>query len=194
MLRGRRRGGGLARRGGGLGLGAGIRAAAEERIGTRFKMRQRFFTIGDRFFIENERGERAFRVESRVLRIRTTLKFQDMQGNDIYTIQEKIARIRDTMNITDAGGNTVARVHNALITPLRDRWNISVPGGQNLVARGNILHHEYKILRGGQPVASISKRWFRLRDTYGVEVRDGEDALLLLAITVVVDMMAHAGR
>jgi uncharacterized protein YxjI len=56
------------------------------------------------------------------------------------------------------------------------------------------LNHEYKIERGGFTVAVISKRWFRIRDTYGVEVAEGEDALLLLAITVVVDMMAHQGR
>ncbi len=165
----------------------------QERIGTRFKMRQRLFTIGDRFFIENEQGERAFRVESKVLRLRKTLTFQDMQGNDIYKIQEKLARIRDTMDI-EQEGNVVAKVHNALITPLRDRWKISVPGGEDLMARGNILNHEYKILRGDQEVGVVSKRWFRVRDTYGVDIRDGEDSLLVLAITVAIDIMAHEGR
>jgi uncharacterized protein YxjI len=168
--------------------------ATEARIGTRFQMRQRFFTIGDRFFIENDKGERVFRVESKILRVRTTLKFQDMSGKDIYKIQEKLLRVRDTMNITNANGDVVAKVHSALITPLRDRWKINIPGGQNLMAKGNILNHEYKILRDGQPVAQVSKRWFRVRDTYGIEVKDGEDALLLLAITVAVDMMAHEGR
>jgi uncharacterized protein YxjI len=165
----------------------------QERIGTRFKMRQRLFTIGDRFFIENEQGEQAFRVENKVLRLRKTLTFQDMQGNDIYKIQEKLARIRDTMDI-EQEGNVVAKVHNALITPLRDRWKISVPGAEDLMARGNILNHEYKILRGDQEVGVVSKRWFRVRDTYGVDVRDGEDSLLVLAITVAIDIMAHEGR
>ncbi|GAB4448706.1 MAG: LURP-one-related/scramblase family protein [Anaerolineae bacterium] len=173
---------------------AAAAAAPEERIGTRFQMRQRFFTIGDRFFIENDQGQRAFRVENNILRVRTTLRFQDMQGNDIYKIQEKLARIRDTMNIEDANGNVVATVHNALITPLRDRWKINVRGSDNLMTRGNILNHEYKIERDGAPVAVVSKRWFRLRDTYGVEVASSEDSLLMLAITVVVDMMAHSGR
>jgi len=191
MLRGRRGGGGGPLRGGGLRAAA---APEEDRIGTRFQMRQRFFTIGDRFFIENDQRQRVFRVENKILRVRTTLKFQDMQGNDIYKIQEKLARIRDTMNIEDADGNTVATVHNALITPLRDRWKINVRGGDNLTTRGNILNHEYKIERDGFTVAVVSKRWFRVRDTYGVEVANSEDALLMLAITVVVDMMAHAGR
>lgn len=192
MLRGRRGGGGGPLGGGLRGGAAG--AAPEERIGTRFQMRQRFFTIGDRFFIENDQGQRAFRVENNILRIRTTLRFQDMQGNDIYKIQEQLARIRDSMKIEDANGNVVATVHNALITPLRDRWKINVRGGADLTTRGNILNHEYKIERDGFTVAAVSKRWFRVRDTYGVEVAGGEDALLMLAITVVIDMMAHSGR
>ncbi len=193
MFRGRRGGGDGPRPGGGL-RAAAAAAGPEDRIGTRFQMRQRFFTIGDRFFIENDEGQRAFRVENNILRIRTTLRFQDMQGNDIYKIQEQLARIRDTMKIEDADGNVVATVHNALVTPLRDRWKINVRGGQNLVTRGNILNHEYKIERDGFTVAVVSKRWFRVRDTYGVEVASSEDALLMLAITVVVDMMAHSGR
>ena len=102
--------------------------------------------------------------------------------------------MRDTMNITSADDGVVAKVHNALITPLRDRWKISVPGGADLMTRGNILNHEYKIERDGFTVGVVSKRWFRVRDMYGVEVRDSEDALLILAITVVIDMMAHEGR
>jgi uncharacterized protein YxjI len=164
-----------------------------EQLGTRFKMRQRFFTIGDRFFIENEQGDKVFQVESKVLRLRKTLNFQDLQGNDIYKIQEKVARVRDTMEI-EKDGHAVAKVHNALITPLRDRWKISVSDGEDLTAKGNILNHEYKILRGDQVIGSVSKAWFRVRDTYGVDVSSTEDALLILAITVAIDSMAHEGR
>ncbi|WP_406656471.1 LURP-one-related family protein [Methanolobus sp. ZRKC2] len=191
MLRRRREaaGGARASRRGGATAATG----GEERIGTRFKMNQRFFTIGDRYFIENERGDRVFRVESKILRLRTTLKFQDMDGNDIYKVQEKVARVRDTMEI-EHDGHAVAKVHNALITPLRDRWKISVSGDEDLTAKGNILNHEYKIFRGDQVVGAVSKKWFRVRDMYGVDVRDNQDALLILAITVVIDIMAHEGR
>jgi uncharacterized protein YxjI len=58
-------------------------------------------------------------------------------------------------------------------------------------AKGNFVDHEYEIERDGDTVATISKRWFRVRDTYGVEVGPGEDAALVLAITVCIDSMAH---
>jgi uncharacterized protein YxjI len=163
-------------------------------LGTRFQMRQRLVAIGQDFWIENDRGERVFKVDGKALRVRGTLIFEDAQGRPLYRIQERIARVRDTMNIENAGGGVAARVHNALITPLRDRWTINIPGGEDLTTQGNILHHQYRINRGRFTVAAISKKWFRVRDTYGVEVAPGEDAALMLAITVVIDMMAHSGR
>jgi len=162
--------------------------------GHRYQMRQRMFAIGDDFFIEDEHRQRAFKVDGKMLRVRSTLYFEDANGQQLYKIQEKLLRVRDSMTIERTDGTAAAKVHNALITPLRDRWTINIPGGDDMRAQGNILAHEYRIEQGGQAVASVSKRWFRLRDSYGVEVASGHDAALVLAITVVIDMMAHEGR
>jgi uncharacterized protein YxjI len=43
-------------------------------------------------------------------------------------------------------------------------------------------------------IAEISKKWFRLRDSYGVQIDPGQNDILILAVTVAVDMMAHEGR
>ena len=162
--------------------------------GTRYQMRQRMFAIGDDFFIEDENGRRAFKVDGKALRVRSTLLFEDVNGRELYKIQEKMVRVRDSMNIEDANGNVAAKVHNALITPLRDRWQIDVSGGAGLTTQGNIVNHEYRIEQGRQTVATVSKKWFRVRDSYGVEIAPGQDDALLLAITVCIDMMAHSGR
>ena len=163
-------------------------------VGHRYQMRQRMFAIGNDFFIEDEQGHRAFKVDGKALRVRSTLKFEDPNGRELYKIQEKLARVRDSMTIERSDGTAAAKVHNALITPLRDRWTINVPGGADMKTQGNILQHEYRINRDGQTIATVSKRWFRIRDTYGVEIAPGNDDALILAITVVIDMMAHKGR
>ena len=152
------------------------------------------FAIGDDFWIETEGGQKAFKVDGKALRVRSTLQFEDNRGNRLYTIQQKVARVRDTMDIEAASGGTAARIHNAMVTPIRDRWQIDVPGGVNLSAQGNILQHEFKIERGRDKIAEVSKRWFRVRDMYGVEVYDSKDAALALLITIVIDMMANSGR
>ena len=44
---------------------------------------------------------------------------------------------------------------------------------------------------GGDKVAEVSKKWFRVRDTYGVEIEPGQDPILILTATVAIDMMTH---
>ena len=168
-------------------------AMPADRIGGRYLMRQRLFALGQDFFVQDEQGQRVFRIDGKVLRVRTTLIFEDMQGQEIYKIQEKMVRVRESMNIY-RGDEVAAKVHNALITPLRDRFQIEVPGGADFTTKGNILYHEYVMERDGKPMAIVSRKWFRVRDSYGVEVADAADTLLVLAITVCIDMMAHEGR
>ena len=57
-------------------------------------------------------------------------------------------------------------------------------------AHGNIVDHEYEIERDGDTVARISKKWFRVRESYGVDIATGEDAALILAITVAIDSLS----
>jgi uncharacterized protein YxjI len=135
-----------------------------------------------------------FKVDGKVLRVRDTLFFRDMQGNELCKIQEKMVRIKDTMEIEGPSGEALGVVKKALITPLRERWTVKIGDGPDLDVQGNILDHEYNIGEGRDLVAEVSKKWFRLRDTYGVTVKPGQNDILILAVTVVVDMMAHPGR
>jgi uncharacterized protein YxjI len=167
----------------------------EERRGgsgaVHYRMRQRLVSIGDDYWIEDDEGRRAFKVDGKALRIRQTLNFEDAQGNTLLRIQERKLRLRDTMEIEDANGRAVATVKKAIVSPLRERMSVSVERGPDLDVQGNILDHEYSIEAGGAKVAEVSKRWFRVADTYGVEIAPGQNAVLLLAVAAVIDSMAH---
>jgi uncharacterized protein YxjI len=158
--------------------------------GKKYRMREKMFSIGDDFWIENEDGDRVFKVDGKALRIRDTFVLETVDGKELFTIQEKKLTIRDKMEI-ERGGETVATVKKALVSPLRDRFSIDVEGGEDMSAKGNIVDHEYEIERDGKKVAEISKRWFRIRDTYGIEIAEGVDDGFILAITVCLDQMAH---
>ena len=157
--------------------------------GTRYQMREKMLAIGDDFWIETEGGERAFKVDGKALRARSTFILESPAGEELYKIQEKELHIRDTMKV-ERDGDTVATGKKALITPLRDRFSIELADGGELSAKGNVVDHEFEIERDGDKVAEVSKRWFRVRDTYGVEVAPGQDDALLLAVTVCIDEMA----
>jgi uncharacterized protein YxjI len=169
----------------------------EERRGddrVHYKMRQRLVSIGDDFWIETETGERAYKVDGKALRVRKTLVLEDPEGHKLAKIQEKMLRIKDAMEVEDADGNRLAMVKKALVSPLRDRWSVEIQDGPNLDIKGNIVDHEYTFTDGRTPVATVSKKWFRIADTYGVEVEPGQNPVVVLAATVALDMMAHENR
>ena len=166
------------------------KSAGDEPGDSHYQMREKMFSIGDDYWIETGRGERAFKVDGKALRVRDTLVIEDASGQELYKIQEKKLRVRDTMEI-ERDGDTVATVKKALVSPLRDRFSIDVDDGEDLEAKGNIVDHEYEIERDGDTVAEVSKRWFRVRDTYGIEVDPGQDPSLILAVAVCIDRMSH---
>ncbi|WP_411966964.1 LURP-one-related/scramblase family protein [Haloferax sp. YSSS75] len=171
---------GIGRRGGG-------------REWDRYKMTQKLVSIGDDYNVENQAGETVFKIDGKVLRVRDTLKMTDLRNDDTYTIRERIVRIKDTMTV-QKNGTSVATVKKALVTPLRDRFTISIDGHRELTVKGNILDHEYKLMRNGERVGEVSKKWFRVRDSYGIEVSPEMDAGLVVACTVALDMMVHPTR
>lgn len=158
---------------------------------TRYKIRQKMFSIGDDFWIENQDGQRIFKIDGKVLRIRKTLEFEDINGTKLAQIRERLLTVRDTMVIEDANGKDLAVIKKALISPLRERWSVDVKGGPDLDVQGDFLNHEYTIKQGRKQVAEISKKWLSLTDTYGVEIASGQNDIIILAIAIAIDMMAH---
>ena len=158
---------------------------------TRYKIRQKMFSIGDDFWIENQEGERIFKVDGKALRLRKTLFFEDIKGNRLCKIQERLLAIKETMAVEDPDGNQMAVIKKGLIAPLGDHWTVNVRGGPDLEVQGNILDHEYSISERHKKIAEVSKKWLTLTDTYGVEIGDGQNDILILAIAIAIDMMSH---
>ncbi len=67
-----------------------------------YKMHAKLLSIGDDYWIENEKGKREFYMDGKALRLRETFILKDMQGNDLYKIQERLLKIRATMDIIRA--------------------------------------------------------------------------------------------
>jgi len=158
---------------------------------THYQMREKLVSIGDDFWIENNKGEKVYKVDGKALRVRQTLIFEDRSGKELAKIQERMLRVKDSMEVEGPGGDQMAMVKKALIAPLRDRLTVKIKGGPDLEVKGNILDHEYTIGEGREKVAEVSKKWFRVRDTYGVEIEQGQDDILILAVTVCIDQMAQ---
>ena len=156
---------------------------------SRYQMREKMFSIGDDYWIEDDNGTKRYKVDGKSLRVRQTFVIENSAGQELLKIQEKKLSIRDAMRI-ERGGETVATIRKALVSPFRDKYNIELSDGTELTAKGNITEHQYKIERDGDKIAEVSKKWFRMRDTYGIDINAEEDDVLILAAAVCLEEMS----
>jgi uncharacterized protein YxjI len=159
-----------------------------------YRIRQRLVSIGDDYWIEDDAGDRVFRVDGKALRLRSTFDIEDVRGAKVCRIQTRVLHLRDSMAVEDPDGHQLALVHKALISPLRERWKVDLADDREWKVQGNVVDHEYEIEDDGHKIAEISKRWFRVRDTYGVEVAPGGEQGLVLAVAIAIDAMTHPAK
>lgn len=156
----------------------------------RYVMKQKLFSWGDDFTIKNEAGDDVYFVDGKAFSFGDKLSFQDMKGHELAFIKQKVLSWGPTYEI-ERGGEVVAVVKKKLFAPLHHRFTVDVPGPDDLEANGSFTDHEYTFRRGERTVATVSKQWFSWADTYGVDIADGEDDILILTSTVVIDMACH---
>ena len=109
------------------------------------------------------------------MNLRDRLRRDDGPGVRRYQMREKLMSIGDDYWIEDEAGQRA--------------FKIDVDGGPDLSAHGNLVDHEYAIEQDGDTVATVSKKWFRVRDIYGVEITPDQDDARILAIVVCIDAM-----
>ena len=152
-----------------------------------YVIRERFFSIGDDFDVLDEHGDKIFHVDGKVLSLRDKVVIEDLDGTEVASVHRHLVALRPTYEIR-VGGEKAAEVRKKLFTPFRDKFTIDVPGPGDLTMKGDLLDHEYVIERDGRDVAAVSKRWLTIRDTYAVQVEAGEDALLIIASVLALDL------
>jgi uncharacterized protein YxjI len=156
----------------------------------RFLLRQQILSWGDDFTIKDGDGRAVYHVDGKVFSFGKKLSFNDLEGKQVVAIEQKLLSLGPQYEISRSG-TTIAVVKKHLFSLFRARFTVDVPGPDDLEARGDFLDHEYVFERGGREVAQVSKKWISLADTYTLDIDEGEDAVVILAAAVVIDLVSH---
>jgi uncharacterized protein YxjI len=156
----------------------------------RFVMKERLFSWGGDFYIKDENDRALFFVDGKAFSFGDQLSFQDMNGNELAYIKQKLLSWGPTFEIYRES-ELFAVVKKELFSFFRHVFTVDVPGPNDLTAEGDFWDHEYTFNRSDRVVAQVSKKWFAWSDTYGVEIAEDEDAVLVLASAVVIDQVCH---
>jgi uncharacterized protein YxjI len=160
---------------------------------TRYKLQRKLFSIGEDFWIENDRGESVFKVDGKALSLREKFVLEDQGGAELVSVEKKLIALQPTMKI-ERQGQLYATVTKALFTLFHEHYTIQVEGGLTYDTDGDITNHEYDVRNNGVAVAQISRQWFSLRDAYGIAIAPGLDQALILAAAVCIDEISEQAR
>ncbi|MER5408109.1 LURP-one-related family protein [Streptomyces sp. NPDC002769] len=157
----------------------------------RFLVRDRLLGFGDDYWIEDEHGNKVFLVDGKAMRLRDTFELKDTRGRVLIDIHQKMFALRDTM-VIGRDGETLATIRRKRLSLLRNHYRVTLVDGTELDVSGKILDREFGVDYDGELLAQISRRWLRVRETYGVDiVRDDADTALLIAVAVCVIHLAE---
>lgn len=156
----------------------------------RYLMRQKLISFGDDFTIKDENNQDRYFVDGAAFSIGDKLSFQDMQGNELARIDQKVLSLGKKYRII-RDGKPVGTVKKKKFTLFRDVFDVEDAAAGDLDATGDFIDREYRFTRDGVPVATVSKKFFSFSDTYGIDVAEGEDDVLILACAVVIDVCCH---
>lgn len=153
----------------------------------KYILRQKLLTLGERYEIRDQDNQPRFYVEGKFLSLGDKVSFYDCEGRLLVYIEEKIFKFLPTYELY-RDNRLAARVEKSF-TLFRDKYIIDIPGPDDYQIRGNFMDYEYVFERKGVLAASVSRKFFSVGDVYGVDIREGEDDVLILAATVVIDLV-----
>lgn len=156
----------------------------------RYLMKQKLFAWGNDFYIKDESGQDRFFVDGKVFALGNQLSFQDLAGKELCFIKQVVFTLGQHYEIY-RDGQLWATVNKDFFTLFRARFDIEEAGAADLEVQGDFMAHQYAFSREGRQVADVSMAYFTIADTYGVDIVDGEEDVLILACTVVIDMACH---
>jgi len=159
----------------------------------QYVMKEKWLALGNDFAITDPGGREVYYVDGRAFSLGDKLSFQDASRREVAFIRQRLLSWGPTYEVT-RGGEVLATVKKKLFTLFKHRFFVDVPGPNDLEAKGDFFDHEYEFVQQDRVVATVSKRWISLTDSYGIDVAEGTDDVLILACAVVIDLCCHEKR
>ncbi|EKO1911168.1 LURP-one-related family protein [Clostridium botulinum] len=154
----------------------------------KFIIKQKLFSITDKYIIENEYGEKLYKAQKILMSMFKKIKIYDIEDRELVYIKEKFIKILPTYLIY-MGGNQVATMKKD-ISILKPRFTVESIIGDYEV-KGDILDINFTIEKAGETVARVKKHFPAIRDSYEVDIKEGASQSLILAMVIIIDDVVH---
>ncbi len=159
----------------------------------RYRLPQNVAAFAGPVLVKNDRGELAFEIDGGDRAAEDVVRIRDARKPAACFIWGHALLSPASIEIVDAHGSPVATIASVEISPVRDRFHVYLDTGTTWTIAGNVAGYEYGIHGHVEEIAEVSRRWFRARDSYGVQVAAGQPDLLMVTVAICLDLIMHRG-
>ena len=152
-------------------------------------IKQKVFSLKERFTVKNANGEDVYFVEGKLVSIGQKKTLTDAAGNELATIRQKVLAIMPKF-IVEMDGKEVAWIKKKF-TVMKPKYVVE---GLDWDVEGDFFAHDYTILEQGNVIASIHKKWMAWGDTFELDISDNADEVMALAVILAIDAVMDAAQ
>lgn len=153
---------------------------------TRLLVKSKFGAGRDFAVLDPTTEQQQFFVDGRI-GLRPIAEIRDSADHSVYQVRGRLFGIPKHMTISDSSGAEVASLRAKMFSPIKSRMTLSMANGSTWELEGNLIEKDYSISAAGRAVVQITQKWVTIRDTYTLDVADGVDPGLALAVLWAVD-------
>ena len=153
----------------------------------RLYMKQKVFSLKDRFTIKNEAGEDVYSVEGKFISLGKKLHILDTNGEEVAFVKQELLTLLPKFTV-EQHGEPVAQIQKKF-TFLKPKYEVT---GLDWTIEGNLFAHDYTIFAGAREIVSIHKKWMSWGDTFELDVAEDADPTLTVAVVLAIDAVLDA--
>lgn len=151
-------------------------------------IKQKVFSIGDKYNVFNESLQPVFAVSSEVFTFGAKIHVYDLIGNELYFIQQKLFRFLPEYHIFNPSGPcaTIKKEFSFL----KPKLTIDSSFGSFSI-EGNLFGMDFAIWNGSILVGEIHKTWMSFGDSYELVIQNPDDAPFFATMAIAIDHCIH---
>ena len=156
-----------------------------------FSVKNKFVSLGGGSFVEDDNGNRLFKVKGKVFSPTRKKILCDPNGKKLFVIRNKFWHFfRKSAFIYNADGEKILKLTKKVWTNnfLVETYDAAID------VDGNWVGWNLDVLRDGEVIGHISRQFTVVRDAFRVDSVNSADNALLTAIVVAIDNIFDADK
>ncbi|MBH1940592.1 LURP-one-related family protein [Mobilitalea sibirica] len=151
-------------------------------------IKQRIFSVGDKYDIYDANENVVFDVKSQLFAIGAKLHLYDTQGKELYFIKRKITFLLARYEIYQ--NDTLCATVSQEFALFKRKLRVESRYGEIQII-GDFFQMDYEITKNGKYFGSIHKKWLSWGDSYELDIPEEEDAGFVCALVIAIDNCMH---